>query len=162
METMMRHAHMRRVALAALAVAFAACGKDEPKDPAARTVDDIFAELSSAGLQAKDVGPADGGALGGGECKAGAVKGIELTVCRYGDEKAAGAAQPAGLARVGEATGAALTHGPLLLVVADRAKADPDGKTINQITRVFRQKPALAAGKPTSPLTPLTAPAPGG
>jgi hypothetical protein len=70
------------------------------------------------------------------------VDGLGVTLCSYPDEAGAKAAEPAGLAAVGDATGTALSRGRLLLVVADRAKADPTGKTIDRITKVFLQKPA--------------------
>ena len=76
--------------------------------------------------------------LAGGECRAGNANGVEVTLCTYADDKAATGAQPAGLAVVGDATGASLAQGTMLLVVADRRKTDPTGKTINQLTKVFR------------------------
>jgi hypothetical protein len=102
--------------------------------------DEVFASLAKGGLEAQALAATDGKQLGSGDCKRGVVKGVETTVCRYADEAAAKAAQPKGLAVVGNATGAALSHGPLLLVVADRDKRDPHGKTINQLTKTFLQK----------------------
>jgi hypothetical protein len=42
------------------------------------------------------------------------------------------------LPTIGNRTGAALTQGRLLLVVADRKKVDRSGQTMNKITRAFR------------------------
>jgi hypothetical protein len=119
--------------------ALVACAR-EKADPATRTIEDVLTELAVAGLATAGAAPVDGAALGGGECRKGVVAGLDVTLCGYRDEAAARAAQPAGLASVGEATGAALHHGRLLLVVVDPARADPSGKKINQITRIFLQK----------------------
>jgi len=51
-------------------------------------------------------------------------------------------AQSAGRALVGETTGAAIASGRLLLVVADRRSADPNGRRINEM----RVQQALATG----------------
>jgi hypothetical protein len=78
--------------------------------------------------------------IGGGSCTRGEVSGVEVTVCEHKDAAAAKAAESAGLAVVGSATGAAIAEGPLLVVVADRKNADPDGKKIDKLTRAMRGK----------------------
>jgi len=70
----------------------------------------------------------------------GTVSGIDVVLCGYADAKAAQAAEAAGVAAVGETTGTSLSRDTLLLVVADRRKADPAGRTINQITKTFLGK----------------------
>ena len=47
-------------------------------------------------------------------------------------------AEAAGLLRVGETTGASLSSGKMLLVLADRASTDRDGKKIQAIAHAFR------------------------
>lgn len=141
----------RRLHAAALLAALLlapGCGDDKPaaKDPDSRTADDVFGELTASGLVIDGVAATDGAALAATDCTRASASKLEVTVCRYPDEAAARAAQPAGLVAVGEATGAALHHGRLLLVVADRGKVDPAGKLINQITKAFLQKPAGPAG----------------
>jgi hypothetical protein len=124
----------------ALAGALAACG-DDPKPPMARTVDDVFAEMTAAGVAAEDVVETDGAAVGGGRCKKGRVSGVEVIACRHETEAAAKAARPTALAALGEATGSAITSGPVLLVAVDRAGSDPAGKVIDGVTRAFLRKP---------------------
>lgn len=97
------------------------------------------AAWKAAGLSPSEFAPVDGAAYGAGQCRAGTVDGVETTLCEFPDEAAAKAAEKHGLAAVGEATGAALASGRLLLVVADRKHADPNGRRINQIAKTFRQ-----------------------
>ena len=130
----MRGAPIAIAALAALALA--ACGNDRPSPPAGR--DGVLAAWKQAGLTVSAMSEADGKALGGGDCRAGTVSGLDVTLCSYGSDKAASAAQDAGLTSVGSATGASLAQGSMLLVVADRRNADPSGRTIDQITKAFR------------------------
>ena len=130
-----------RVVLVAMAPLLACTGGDAA-NPSSRTVDTVLVELATAGLVVEDAREADGAALGGGACKRGLVRGVEVTLCRYQDPAAARAAEPAGLTVVGETTGTALARGPLLLVVADRAGKDREGKTIDAVTRAFLQRPA--------------------
>jgi hypothetical protein len=75
----------------------------------------------------------------GQKCKVGVVAGLDVTVCEYPDAAQAKTAEEKGLTIVGEATGASISQGQLLLVVADRRKADPDGKKLNQLTQSFRK-----------------------
>ncbi len=46
------------------------------------------------------------------------------------------AAEEPALAWVGNVTGAAQAHGSALIVIADRKKADPNGKTINRLMKL--------------------------
>ncbi len=101
--------------------------------------DDLLDRWKAAGLEVGDHAALDKPALGkSAECKRGLVSGVETTICRYPSDKAAAAAQAAGLELVGATTGAALPRGKVLLVVADRSKADSDGKIINKLTKLFR------------------------
>jgi hypothetical protein len=125
-------------AAAAAVLLLAACGDDKAPPSGA---DDVFEAWRNAGLT---VGPHDAldnsDTLGGGSCQRGEVDGIETTVCGYESEDAARAAQPAGLDLVGDATGASLPRGKVLLVVADRGGSDPSGKKIHQLTKAFLGK----------------------
>ena len=119
-----------RVALLLLGLLASACSKSS--DPA------VVAAWKKEGLQTTEMQKIEDKQLGG-SCRAGLVGGLEVTLCEYADESAAKAAEEKGLALIGEATGASLAEGKWLLVVADRRRLDPDGKTLNQITRAFRQ-----------------------
>ena len=136
---------MRCVRLAQVAVLLVACAcSKKPGKPVAAGVapsmDAVVASWKDAKLSPSEFAPTDGSHLAGGKCRAGTVSGLETTLCEYGDEAAARAAEAAGLAAVGDSTGTALAKGKVLLVVADRHNADPDGKLLNQIAKTFRQK----------------------
>jgi len=72
----------------------------------------------------------------GSDCKVGVINAVELMLCVYPSADEANAAQERGLAWVGAATGAAKVSGTVLVVVADRRKVDPSGKTINQLLKL--------------------------
>lgn len=69
----------------------------------------------------------------GKDCASGTVNKLDVLVCTYATAQDAKAAEDAGLKWVGDTTGASRAQGETLIVVADRHKADPSGKTINQI-----------------------------
>ena len=63
---------------------------------------------------------------------------LDALLCEYGDETAAGAGRKQAEAWVGSAvTGASLARGRVVLAVADRGRADPNGKTIHKLTQAF-------------------------
>ncbi len=76
----------------------------------------------------------------GGKCQAGKISGVDTTVCEYETADAAKQAEAAGLAQVGDTTGASLAQGKYLLVLADRGRADPNGKKIHDIAAAFRNR----------------------
>lgn len=131
----------RAAALAAILALGVGCGADDPAD---RSADDVLEALGRAGLKVSDAPAVDGATLGGGRCRGALVDGLDVSLCAYPSGGAARAAEPAGLALVGETTGAALARGHLLLVVADRGKVDPAGRKIDLITRIFLGKPPRA------------------
>ena len=69
----------------------------------------------------------------GKDCASGTVNKLDVLVCTFPSDKEAKAAEDAGLKWVGDTTGASRAQGDVLIVVADRKKADPTGKVINQI-----------------------------
>ena len=72
----------------------------------------------------------------GKDCKAGTVNNVDVMVCTYPTADAAKAAQDLGLQWVGDTTGIATPKGPLLILAADRKKADPKGDTINKLVKL--------------------------
>jgi hypothetical protein len=72
----------------------------------------------------------------GSDCQAGTVNNVDVMVCSYPTADAAKAAQDLGLKWVGDTTGIATPKGPLLIVAADRKKADPKGDTINKLVKL--------------------------
>ena len=117
-----------------LLAVLAACGSG-----ASGSVGDVITGWQQAGLEPASFQAADVKALGG-RCQAGKVKGVDATVCEFDDADKAKRAEAAGLGLVGEATGAALSQGKLLLVLADRSRTDPTGKNIQAIAKVFRNR----------------------
>jgi hypothetical protein len=71
----------------------------------------------------------------GKNCEAGAVNKVEVVICDLGSADEAKKAEAAGLTWVGGTTGAAWVSGQLVIAVADRKKADINGKTINQLMK---------------------------
>ena len=72
------------------------------------------------------------------QCVQGRLGGVDSLVCEYGSTEAVALGRKAGEDWVGQApTGAVLTNGKTLLAVADRAHADPNGKTIHKITQAY-------------------------
>ncbi len=69
----------------------------------------------------------------GSDCASGTVNKLDVLVCTFKSPKEAKDAEDNGLAWVGDNTGASRAQGELLIVVADRKKADPQGKVINQV-----------------------------
>lgn len=128
------------VAAAALMAAVAGCDKGDGagKGAAPSGVDGVLEAWKKAGLTVSAFDAADGAKYGGGECKSGTVSGVDAVLCVFATPDLAKAAEAKGLAAVGDTTGSSLAEGKLLLVVADRRKADPQGKTINQATKLFR------------------------
>jgi hypothetical protein len=114
-----------------------ACGGSEARP--ANDDDALVAAWRAAKLEVSALTTVDGAAYGGGTCRGGTVSGVDVVVCSYGSGEDAQAAQDLGLAAVGSATGTALPKGDRMLVVIDRRKADPTGRTIDAITRAFRK-----------------------
>lgn len=130
---------MRAILLCAL-LAAAGCEKENAAKAAPTPLtseEAVFAKWRDASLQLTTFDVADGEKYGGGACKAGQVNGVDAVICTYDTPEAAEAARPKALEVIGAATGAALAAGSLLLVVVDRRKADPEGRTINQATKIF-------------------------
>ena len=107
--------------------------KSSPADP-------VLAGWKKAGLTVSAFDAADGKTYAGGDCYAGQVNGVDAVICQYATPEAAAAAQPAGQDAIAGFTGASIANGKLLLVVADRRSADPEGRTINQATLLFEGK----------------------
>ncbi len=77
----------------------------------------------------------------GPTCWSGPVNGIDVMVCEHPKSADAKAGEKAGYDWVGDSTGAAWSSGTLVIAVADRKKADPSGKTINQLMKLTPKHP---------------------
>lgn len=125
----------------AAALAIAACSKADDKSAggsggaAGATPRDAVVEAWRAGkLAPSEMTPAT--VAFGKDCQAGSVNGVDALVCNFGSPAEAKAAEQPGLGWIGSATGASQAHGSALIVVADRKKADVNGKTINQLLKL--------------------------
>ncbi len=115
-----------------IAVTFAGCGHSAPAGPGAR--EEVVASWKQGGLEVSALTPAVTNF--GTDCATGIVSKVDVLVCNYASAPAAiAAAQPA-LQWVGDTTGSAQTRGTLVIAAADRRKADPNGRTINQIFKL--------------------------
>lgn len=123
---------MRPLVAAVLALGLAACGSDAPTGAAAR--DAAVAAWKAGSLQVSALTAAT--VPIGKDCQSGTVGAIDVVVCVFPTPAEAKAAEDAGLAWVGETTGAAQARGTLLIAAADRRKSDPSGRTINQLMKL--------------------------
>ncbi len=132
---------------ALLVLALAACGKSDGGGAG-------VTEIGSSALAAATTGPRDAlvdawkkGGLSpspltpasvavGTDCQSGTVGALDVLLCVYPSKDEAKKAEEAGLTWVGDATGASQAAGQVLVVVADRRKGDPSGRTINQMMKL--------------------------
>jgi len=139
---------MRSISLLAAAAALlCACGNDKA---APATSAAVIKAWKAAGLTISSLSSAQLPALAAAECQSGTINAVDIVLCSYPDEAAATAAQPKGFALVGAATGTAIAQKTLLLVVTDRRKVDPSGRTIDRVTKIFRGRPIQAAPRTLS------------
>jgi uncharacterized protein YgiB involved in biofilm formation len=119
---------MRRIVFI---LALAACSKDGAnKTPRDAVLEAWNAEkLTPSAMTAATV-------AFGKDCQHGTVEGIDVLVCSFASSADAKAAEDAALGWVGEATGASQAHGAALIVLADRHKSDPNGRTINRLLKL--------------------------
>lgn len=150
MAATMRTTPPRGALLLALALALVAgaagCGKDDAQAAGAKgpppAEDALIAAWRKAGLEVSAFTAADAAPYAATGCRGGTVSGVDVVVCTYDTGEDAKAAEDTAIAvldKGGVTTGSALPRGKHLLVVADRRKADPSGRTINAITAAFRK-----------------------
>jgi hypothetical protein len=125
---------MRTIALIALLAA--ACSKSDTSASARDKLLDAWKadKLAPSAFTAATVAV-------GKDCQTGTVEGIDVLVCNFASPAEAKAAEDAGLAWVGPTTGASQAHGAALVVLADRKKADPNGRTINRLLKLAPNEP---------------------
>jgi hypothetical protein len=130
---------MRALLLVTLLVA-GGCSKDDGtgRGAAAGSLsrDRVVAAWKKGGLTPSPMTPA--AVAFGKDCQSGTVGGVDVLVCQYATPDEAKAAEAPGLEWVGEATGMAQAAGVVLVAAADRRKADPSGRTINQLMKLSK------------------------
>jgi hypothetical protein len=118
------------------ALLLAACSKPQ----VGATLADTEAALTKSGLKLSTFSPADAARFSAQRCTTGTIEGIDAALCEYGSVEAVQQGKHSAEAWIGDAvTGAALENGRHLLAVADRTRADTNGKTIHRITKAFRE-----------------------
>jgi hypothetical protein len=122
----------------AILVALAACSKsgefDKPAGGSASPRDTVLnawkdAKLTPSAMTAATVAFAK-------DCQAGTVENLDVLICVFPSAAEAKAAEDPGLTWVGAATGTSQAHGAALVVLADRRKTDPSGRTINRLMKL--------------------------
>jgi hypothetical protein len=117
-----------------------ACSKDDGTGRGANagelSRDSVVAAWTKGGLTPSPLSDAKVDA--GTDCKSGTVNGVDVLVCQFATPDEAKAAEPKALAWVGEATGMAQATGKVLVAASDRRKADPSGRTINQLMKLSK------------------------
>lgn len=112
-----------------VAIAIVGCSKDGAKGATSR--DGVVAAWKKGGLEPSPLTTAKTEV--GKDCASGTVNKIDVLVCTFASDKEAKEAEDKGLAWVGDNTGASKAQGEMLIVVADRRKVDPSGRTLNQL-----------------------------
>ncbi len=72
----------------------------------------------------------------GKDCATGTVAKVDVLICNFPTADAAKQASDAGLQWIGDTTGSSQARGTLVIATADRHKADPSGRTINQLFKL--------------------------
>ena len=133
---------MRGMSLALALVAAAACGKGgsdqskpDPNAPSGSGARDAVLDAWKKGGLAVSAFAATQSKVGS-DCTAGTVGKLDVVLCNFPTADAAKQAETAGLQWVGDTTGSSQAKGTLVIAVADRHKADPNGKTINEIFKL--------------------------
>jgi len=121
----------------ALLLIIAACGKgDGTGGGSANTPRDALLAAWKAGGLAPSPFTAVSNSPVGKDCAAGTVNNVDVLVCNFPSAADATAAVDAGLKWVGDTTGISQPKGTVLIVAADRKKADPTGTTLNKLTKL--------------------------
>lgn len=124
----MAQAMIKWIAVAALV---AACGKGGGSNPRDKVID----AWKSGGLSPSAFAAAQT-PVAGGDCATGTVSGLDVMLCVFPTPAAAQGAEDAGYKWVGGTTGSVQAKGAVLVAIADRKKADPSGKTLNQLMKL--------------------------
>ena len=123
-----------RILSSVLLVAAIACDKGGGAAGGAGARDDAIAAWKKGGLSPSPFTAAT--VTVGKDCQTGTVGAIDVLLCVYPTADEAKKAEEAGLAWVGDTTGAAQASGTTLIAISDRRKSDPSGRTINQLMKL--------------------------
>jgi len=117
-------------------LALVACSKSgEPGKPASGGPRDTVIEAwKAAKLTPSAMTPAT--VTFAKDCQSGTAEGVDVLLCNFASAAEAKAAEDQGNTWVGQATGTSQAHGAALVVLADRRKTDPSGRTINRLMKL--------------------------
>jgi len=119
-------------------MALVACGKsggpDKASGSAASARDAVLDAWKTAKLTPSAMTPAT--VTFAKDCQSGTVEGVDVLLCSFASAAEAKAAEDQGLTWISQATGASQAHGAALVVLADRRKTDPSGRTINRLMKL--------------------------
>jgi hypothetical protein len=122
----------------ALAVVAAAPGCGKKKEG---PVEVALGRLSDTGVKVEAFRQVDARTFAALSCRQGRVESLDAVLCDYGTPEAWARGKKAAEDWIGSAlTGTWATSDGLLLVVADRARIDPSGKTIQRVMKAFSGK----------------------
>ena len=132
---------MRRVWLILLtATALATvtgCHKATPGGAHLKQVNDA---LVAGGFKLDGFHPTDPARYGASSCATGPLAGLDALVCEYASPAGQALGKRASEDWIAQAvTGVVLQNGLTTLALADRAHADPNGRTIQRITQSYQQ-----------------------
>lgn len=137
---------MTRVVLIASVLLLVVACRKEPAAPAQPTApaaaDKLMAAWKGAGLAASELAVIAPAGYHAGACSRGSVQKVEALVCEYRDDASLDRGKQAIEAewdQQGVKTGVTVKSGRTLLAVADRAKADPNGKLISKVVATFQK-----------------------
>jgi hypothetical protein len=116
-------------------VGLGACGKSNQ----ATGVEDIKKVFAKEGWKTDALVVQDPSRFSAQKCLAGPMEGLDVVICEYGSIEAVGQGKAGTEAWVGQAvTGVALENGRTVLGIADRGRADPNGKLVHKISAAYR------------------------
>jgi hypothetical protein len=128
---------VRGVRLAA-AIALCACVGCKKSDGAVH-LKQVNDALIGAGFKLDNFRPAEPSRFSAQSCAAGTIEGVDALVCEYNSPQAQTLGKKAAEDWIAQATtGTVLQNGMTLIALADRGRADPNGKTIHKITKTYR------------------------
>jgi hypothetical protein len=94
--------------------------------------------LATAGYKVDSFQPTDASRFSAQTCSTGALGGVDSVVCEFGSAEAVSLGKKAAEGWVAHAiTGVVLVNGNTILALADRNRADPNGKEIHKVSKAY-------------------------
>jgi len=124
---------MRRIVLISM-LSLVACGKGDGDKGAGGARDAVINAWKAEKLTVSPLIPAP--VAFAKDCQSGTVEGVEVLLCNFASPDEAKKAVDQGYTWVGGATGTSEAHGAALVVLVDRKKTDPNGRTINRLMKL--------------------------